>query len=87
MAQNQSLMKRIDIETPSQTYVTIGECVKNGQVEVDHIPGNEKKVDILTKALGRMKVKEMRDLISVQDVVKYGFKLKGENVGVSLKLI
>ena len=54
---------------------------------MDHIPGNEKKVDILTKALGRMKVKEMRDLISVQDVVKYGFKLKGENVGVSLKLI
>jgi len=67
-------------------YHFIRECVENGQVEVEHVPGNEQKADIVTKALGRMKFKEMRDLIGVQDVVKDGLKFKGENVGVSLSV-
>jgi hypothetical protein len=66
-------------------YHFIRECVETGQIEVEHVPGNEQKADILTKALGRIKFKEMRDLVGVQDVVKEDFKLKGENVGISLK--
>ena len=53
---------------------------------MQHVPGYEHKADILTKALGRIKFKEMRDLIGVQDVVVEDFKLKGENVGLSLKI-
>ena len=58
----------------------IRECVEKEQVEVEHVPGNEQKADILTKSLGRTKFKEMRELIGVQDVCEYKFKLKGENV-------
>ena len=46
---------------------------------MQHVPGHEQKAVILTKALGRIKFKEMRDLIGVQDVVGEDFKLKGEN--------
>jgi len=67
-------------------YHFIRECVANEQVEVEHVPGTEQRADILTKALGRIKFKEMRDLVGVQDMTKCSFKLKGENVGVSLKL-
>ncbi|CAH8263378.1 unnamed protein product [Arabidopsis lyrata] len=66
-------------------YHFIRECVENEQVEVEHVPGNEQKADILTKPLGRIKFKEMRNLIGVQDVKKDNFKLKGENVELSLK--
>ena len=61
----------------------IRECVENEQVEVEHVPGNEQRADILTKPLGRIKFVEMRRLIGIEDVSE--FKLKGENVGVSLK--
>ncbi|XP_023640341.1 uncharacterized protein LOC111831063 [Capsella rubella] len=47
---------------------------------------NEQKADILTKALGRIKFKEMRDLIGVRDMKEGDFKLKRENVGLSLNL-
>ena len=63
----------------------IRECVENEQVDVEHIPGSEQRADILTKALGRIKFVEMRKLIGVQDVSDDEFKLKGENVGLSLK--
>ena len=43
------------------------------------------KADIMTKALGRIKFREMRDLIGMQDISKGDFKFKGEIVGVSLK--
>ena len=55
-------------------------------MEVEHVPGNEQKADILTKALGRMKFKEMRDLMGVQEVKRSDLKLKGEIVGVSLSI-
>lgn len=66
-------------------YHFIRECIENEQVEVEHVPGNKQKADILTKALGRIKFKEMRSFIGVQNVREDDFKLKGENVGVSLK--
>jgi len=66
-------------------YHFIQECVENGQIEVEHVPGVRQKADILTKALGKIKFLEMRELIGVQGVSKEDFKLKGEIVGVSLK--
>ena len=61
-------------------YHFIRECVENGQVDVQHIPGNEQRADILTKALGRIKFKEMRELIGVHDISEVNIKFKGENV-------
>ena len=54
-------------------------------IEVQHVPGDEQKTDILTKALGRIKYKEMRELIGVQDVSHVKLKFKGENVGDKLE--
>ena len=65
-------------------YHFIRECVERKLIEVEHVPGSEQKADILTKALGRIKYKEMREMIGVQDLKDMKFKLKGENV-VSLK--
>ena len=65
-------------------YHFIRECVENEQVDVQHIPGTEQKADILTKALGRIKFKEMRELVGIQDLAKVNFKFKGENVGDKL---
>lgn len=65
-------------------YHFIRECVENGRIEVEHVPGSEQKADILTKALGKIKFKEMRELIGVQDLTKLKIKLKGEIVEISL---
>ena len=62
----------------------IRECVERGQIIVEHVSGDQQKADILTKALGIIKFKEMKDLIGMQDVVKTDFKLIEENVGISL---
>ena len=53
----------------------IRECVENEQVEVEHVPECEQRADILTKSLGRIKFKEIRSLVGVEDVSE--FKLKG----------
>ena len=66
-------------------YHFIRECVENEQVEVEHVPGGEQRADILTKALGRIKFKEMGELVGIQNVTKSDFKFKGENVEISLK--
>ena len=63
----------------------IRECIEKNMVSVEHIAGVMQKADILTKALGRLKFKEMRDLIWVQDVSNGDFKIKGVNVEVNLK--
>ena len=63
-------------------YHFIRECVENEQINVQHIRGVDKKADILTKAFGRIKFKEMRELVGVQEV---NFKLKGDNIGDKLK--
>ena len=49
--------------------------------DVEHVPGTEQKADILTKALARIKFKEMREQIQVQDLSEDGLKLRKENVG------
>ena len=67
-------------------YHFIRECVENELIEVQNIPGNEQKADILTKALGRIRFKEMRDLIGVQEIEEVNFKLKGKNVGDKVKV-
>jgi len=61
-------------------YHFIRECIDNGLVDVEHIAGSLQKADILTKALGRLKFKEMRELVGVQDLKDGDFKFKGENV-------
>ena len=40
----------------------------------------------MTKALGRIKFKEMRDFIGMKDLETGSFKLRKENVEVSLKI-
>ena len=65
-------------------YHFIRECVENGLIEVEHVPENEQKADILTKALGRINFKEMRGLIGVNNMEEDDFKFRRENVGVSL---
>lgn len=62
-------------------YHFIRECIENKIVEVEHVPGEEQKADILTKALARVKFGEMRSLIGVQDLSKIELKLKREIVG------
>lgn len=66
-------------------YHFIRECIDNDQVMVEHVAGNSQKADILTKALGRIKFKEMRELVGVQVVNHEDFKFKGENVGIKLE--
>ncbi|XP_010473661.1 PREDICTED: uncharacterized protein LOC104753076 [Camelina sativa] len=53
--------------------------------EVEHVLGHEQKADILTNALGRIKFKEMRELIGVKDLEENDFKLRREIVDLSLK--
>ena len=66
-------------------YHFIRECVEKGLIEVEHVPGTEQKADILTKALARIKFREMRELIGVHEVKEGHFKLREETVGISLK--
>lgn len=66
-----------------KTYHFTRECIETEQIEVQHIPGNEQKADILTKALGRIKFKEVRELIGVLEV---NFKFEGKNVGSNLEV-
>lgn len=63
-------------------YHFIRECVENLQIEVEHVPGVEQKADILTKPLGKIKFREMRSLIGVQEieVPEIHVGIKGENV-------
>ena len=54
-------------------YHFIRECVENGQILVEHVPGVNQRADILTKALAKIKFKEMRDLIGVRDLSNEDF--------------
>ena len=66
-------------------YHFIRECVENELINVKHVPGVEQRADILTKALGRLKFKEMREIVGVKDLSKMVFKFKGEIVGDKLE--
>lgn len=57
-------------------YHFIRECVERELIEVEHVPGTEQKADILTKALGRVKFKEMRSFIGMQEVTTTDSKFK-----------
>ncbi|KAI4364046.1 hypothetical protein MLD38_020189 [Melastoma candidum] len=46
----------------------IRECIEDGKVKVEHIGTNGQLVDILTKALGRVKFVEMRQKLGVVQV-------------------
>ncbi|KAK9059144.1 hypothetical protein SSX86_021763 [Deinandra increscens subsp. villosa] len=59
----------------------IRECVERSQVKVEHVSGEEQKADILTKPLARIKFKEMRSLIGVEDHLKSDSEIRGEYVG------
>ena len=48
---------------------------------MEHVPGTEQKADILTKALARIKFKEMRSLIGVQELVSSKLGIKEVIVG------
>lgn len=62
-------------------YHFIRECVDNELIEVHHIAGTKQRADILTKSLRRLKFREMRELIGVEDVLNGDFKMMGVNVG------
>lgn len=62
----------------------IRECVENDQVEVEHVPVNKQRTDILTKSLSRVRFADMRSFIGMQVVCEDEIKLKGETVGLSL---
>lgn len=66
-------------------YHFIRECVEKDLINVKHVPGVEQRADILTKALGRLKFKEMRELVGVEDLSKMDFKFKEEIVESKLE--
>lgn len=53
------------------------DCVENGHVDVEHVSGNKQNADILTKGLGRIKFKDVREFVGVQDTAEINFKFKG----------
>ena len=59
-------------------YHFIRECVKKGNVVIEHVSGAEQKTGILTKALPRVKCIEMRKSLGVEDLET---RIKGVNVG------
>lgn len=64
-------------------YHFFRECVEKCKIIVHHVPGAKQKTYILTKALGRIKFKEMRDFIGVKDLAESDFNLKWKNVKIS----
>ena len=59
-------------------YHFIRECVERGQVQVEFVRGDLQRADILTKALARIKFKEMQELLGVEDLPISSQKLGGE---------
>ncbi|GJR50148.1 uncharacterized mitochondrial protein-like protein [Tanacetum coccineum] len=55
----------------------LAEVMKNEQVIVEHVSGDNKKADPLTKALARIRFKEMRSLLSVQELPSSTQKFMG----------
>lgn len=49
-------------------------------MDCNHVSGHEQRGDTLTRALGKIKLREMRDLTGVRDLARKKFKLKEENV-------
>ncbi|GJY80488.1 uncharacterized mitochondrial protein-like protein [Tanacetum coccineum] len=53
------------------------EVMENEQVIVEHVSGENQRADSLTKALARIRFKEMRSLLSVQELPSSTQKFKG----------
>ncbi|KAJ9567735.1 hypothetical protein OSB04_003701 [Centaurea solstitialis] len=58
-------------------YHFIRECVENEQVVVEHVSGDKQRADALTKALARIRFKEMRSLLGVQELPSSTQKFRG----------
>ncbi|GKE35852.1 hypothetical protein Tco_1455174, partial [Tanacetum coccineum] len=58
-------------------YHFIRECVENEQVIVEHVSGENQTVDPLTKALARIRFKEMMSLLGVQELPSSTQKCRG----------
>ncbi|GJY64334.1 uncharacterized mitochondrial protein-like protein [Tanacetum coccineum] len=58
-------------------YHFIRECVENEQVMVEHVSGENQRADPLTKALARIRFKEMRSLLGVQELPSSTQKFRG----------
>ncbi|GKD98283.1 uncharacterized mitochondrial protein-like protein [Tanacetum coccineum] len=58
-------------------YHFIRECVENKQVIVEHVSGQNQRADPLTKALARIRFKEMRSLLGVQELPSSTQKFRG----------
>jgi len=49
-------------------YHYIRECISDGVVDVDHVGTDDQLVDILTKALGRIRFVELRQRLGIVNV-------------------
>ncbi|GKD44061.1 hypothetical protein Tco_1268706, partial [Tanacetum coccineum] len=58
-------------------YHFIRECVENEQVIVEHVSGKNQRAGPLTKALARIRFKEMRSLLGVQELPSSTQKFRG----------
>ncbi|GJU90787.1 uncharacterized mitochondrial protein-like protein [Tanacetum coccineum] len=58
-------------------YHFIRECVENEHVIVEHVSGENQRADPLTKALARIRFKEMRSLLGVQEIPSLTQKFRG----------
>ncbi|GKA66639.1 hypothetical protein Tco_0766447 [Tanacetum coccineum] len=58
-------------------YHFIRECVENEQVIVEHVSGENQRADPLTKALARIRFKEMMSLLGVQELPSSTQKCRG----------
>lgn len=59
-------------------YHLIPECDEYDLIEVQRILESERRIDILTKPLRRLKYKDMTYLVGVQEVTQVNIKFKGE---------
>ncbi|GJS60268.1 hypothetical protein Tco_0655052 [Tanacetum coccineum] len=58
-------------------YHFIHKCVENEQVIVEHVSGENQRADLLTKALARIRFKDMRSLLGVQELPSSTQKFRG----------
>ena len=49
-------------------YHYVRECVERGQIDIEHVSTTEQLLDILTKALGRVRFVELRQQLGVVEV-------------------
>jgi hypothetical protein len=55
------------IEASTSTFASISsECVEEGRIKLDYVPTAKQVVDLLTKALGRVRFQELCDRIDVK---------------------